>query len=242
MSSVMIVARLAWMRLRRGKAKWVTAVLATVPPLFSLVLLSAGEDDREEVWSMTAYLTMQLLVLLAVATHLSPAVGEELESRTYTYLWSRPMRRSALLFGKLIAVTPAIVAAFALTTTVTWALVFQEQTGARVEELVRALGAVLGVALSGAALSLATSAVFPRHPLAFVLAYVLLGEQLISFVPMLQKISISFHAAGVSGAHPPHLPVGSVMDGVIGLVSLSVAWLALAVWRVERAEYALPDG
>jgi ABC-type transport system involved in multi-copper enzyme maturation permease subunit len=241
MSEVIILARLAWLRLWRGRTKWLSGLLALLPPIFAALLLG-GHDGREEIWEIVIYFTLSLAVLIAVAVQLAPSVGDELESRTYTYLWSRPVRRSALLLGKLLATTPPIAAAFVVSESVAWAVVWQADAGAHVEQLLRALLATLGVVGAGAALALATSALLPRRPLAFVLGYIMLGEQLLGFVPLLRYTSISFHASAISAAHPSNLVVGTLADGLLGLAVLTVVWLGLAIWRVERAEYALPDG
>ena len=242
MQPVAVLTRLAWMRLLRGRTKWLSGLLALMPPAFAALLVGGGDETPAEAWEIVGFFAMQLPALLAIAVHLAPAVGDELESRTYTYLWSRPMRRRAVLYGKLLATAPPIAALFLLSVVGTWAVIWQGDAGAHLEELARALLATLGVVSAGAMLALATSSLLPRRPLAFVLGYVLLGEQLMGFVPLLQKVSISFHAASISGTHPPELVVGTLADGVLGLVVLSVVWLGVAVWRVESAEYALPDG
>ncbi len=240
MQPVMILARLAWLRLWRGRTKWVTALLAILPPCFAALLMTE-KDDAVEVWQITLFFALRAAVLLAVAVHLASSVGDELDSKTYTYLWSRPMRRSAVLLGKLLAIAPTVFAAFALSLTATWLVVFQDQAGANLEWLLRGLAAELAVVIAGASIALATSALVPKRPLAFVLGYMMFLERL-EFVPFLQQISIAYHASAISAAHPPSFVVGTATSGVIGILVLSTFWLGLAIWRVENAEYALPDG
>jgi hypothetical protein len=242
MSPVTIIARLAWLRLWRGRTKWVTLLLALLPPIFAALLLAGAEEQVPMVWAIATFFTLRLPVLLAVAVHLAPSVGDELESRTYTYLWSRPMPRRALLYGKLLATLPPIAAAFLVSMVAVWVVVFQDDLGAHVTELLRGLLAMAAVIGAGGALTIAASALFPKRPLAFVLGYIMLGEQLLHFVPLLQQVSIAFHASEISGAPMPYMRVGSMLDGLIGLAVLSAIWLGVAIWRVERAEYALPDG
>jgi ABC-2 type transport system permease protein len=243
MNAIGIIARLTWMRLRRGRAKWVSALLAVLPPLFAaLMQLGPSNEDSDEKWQMAAYFAVQLPVLLATVLHLASAVGDELESKTYTYLWSRPMPRRALLLGKLVGTLPALVVTFLASMTITWAVVWQADAGAHVTELLRALLAVVLAIGASASLALVAGSFFPRHPLALMLVYVIIGEQFIGMVPAVQQVSIAYHAAQVSGAHPPSMLVGDPSDGVIGLVVLTLVWLGLALWKIERAEYALPDG
>ena len=45
MNAVAIVARLTWLRLRRGRSKWVSALLALVPPAIGFLF---GFDDSTE--------------------------------------------------------------------------------------------------------------------------------------------------------------------------------------------------
>jgi hypothetical protein len=121
-------------------------------------------------------------------------------------------------------------------------VVWGADPAAHLPELARALGATVAVVISGAALALVAGAWVPKWPLAILLLYLLLGERLLEFVPLLQKISIAYHASAISGTHPGKgVVVGSLSEGVIGLLVLSFVWIVLTVWRVETTEYALPD-
>jgi len=93
-------------RLTRGKALWIAAGLAALPVVFAVVLQGAGRSaSPSELFAPTMLLFAVLPALLVGAS-----VGEEIEDRTSTYLWSRPIARWAVLAGKLCALTPIVIA------------------------------------------------------------------------------------------------------------------------------------
>jgi ABC-type Na+ efflux pump permease subunit len=239
-TSIRVIARITWLRLLRGRSKWVSLLLAVLPVVFA-GLLSMFRADTDRSWDLVAGFVLGLGGMLAVAVHLAPSVGEELDSRTYTYLWSRPMPRRSLLLGKLLATAPVAAALFVVSVSLAW-LVTWGADADHVGDLLRTLLGTVGVVAAGSAMALVAGAFFPRHPLAVILAYVLVGDLLLRFVPALRMVSIYYHAIGAAGVRDPLLVSESMTAGLVGLVVLTVAWLALAVWRVERAEYALPDG
>jgi ABC-type transport system involved in multi-copper enzyme maturation permease subunit len=241
-SPIAILARLTWLRLRRGRAKWVSALLALTPPVLGLLLELDESLDPGDRWKLVLYLSL-VPVLLATALHLASAVGDELESRTYTYLWSRPMPRRALIFGKLLGTLPMVAVAFFVSITVLWAVIWQGDAGAHLGELGRALFGVAGAIVASAALALVAGTFFPRYPLAIMLGYVLIGDQLLSIVPAVRQLSITYQAGQLAGVAMPGMPMdGTLTSGLVTLLALTAVWLGLALWRVERTEYALPDG
>src|SRR6185503_12480129 len=55
-------------------------------------------------------LAFQLLVLAVLPPmFIASSIGEEIEDRTITYLWSRPIPRWAVLIGKFLALAPIAV-------------------------------------------------------------------------------------------------------------------------------------
>jgi hypothetical protein len=76
-----------------------------------------------------------------------------------------------------------------------------------------------------------------------MLGYVLIGDQLLAVVPAVRQISITYQAAQVAGISTPGTPVdGTPVSAFVTLLVLTAIWLGLALWRVERTEFALPDG
>jgi ABC-type transport system involved in multi-copper enzyme maturation permease subunit len=237
MGAIGIIARLSWLRFLRSNTKWLVLLLAAVPPLLAAVALAAGESSAE-VWQRNAL--GQLPAILAVSLQLAPAVGEEIESKTYTYLWSRPMNRSALVLGNFVAIAPLVAVGFALSTLVVYLLSLGGDAAVGPLDLARSMAASALAVCTAAAMALGAGSLFPRRPLAFVLAYVSL-EVLQNFLPALRQISIAHHAYGLAGLTGLGLDVGTPLEGLIGLGVLLAVWMGLAIWRVETTEYSLPD-
>src|SRR5262252_8274854 len=107
MTGAAAMARLSWLRLWRGRAVWLTALLLAVPPVVALGT-SVRLADAGARWSAVADLSFRSLVLIAPVIHLAGALADEIEGKTYTYLWSRPIRREIILAGKVLAVTPLL--------------------------------------------------------------------------------------------------------------------------------------
>jgi ABC-type transport system involved in multi-copper enzyme maturation permease subunit len=232
-----VIARLTRTRTWRGRTVWVSGLLMLAAPLFGLL----GQDEGH-AWEKVVHVTLRLPILLAVAVHLSAGVGEEIEDRTYTYLWSRPIPRAALVLGKLLAVVPMLTVGFMVSVALAWGLLQGVEEPPDLELLVRAELAVFGVVLASGALAIGAGALFPKRPLAFVLIYIMMGEQVLPFVPMLNQLSIAFHGFGLAGAYPPVIQANTVIGSIIGLGVLTSIWLGVALWRVSSAEYSSADG
>src|SRR5215468_9593487 len=128
-------------RLTRGKALWIAAVLAALPVVLAAVLAARGRPaSPSELFAPTMLLFAVLPALLVGAS-----VGEEIEDRTSTYLWSRPIARWAVLAGAIAGSAPSVAAALGLA------------AGATATSLV-----VAGIAV-----------VVPRHGMALTIAYML---------------------------------------------------------------------
>jgi hypothetical protein len=104
MRDVWILAGVARKRLWRGRAIWVVGLLAVLSPLIAAWARAEGER-----WEVSGQFTMRVFVMIAAALLLASAVGEEIEAKTYGYLWSRPIARSTLILGKLVATVPVLL-------------------------------------------------------------------------------------------------------------------------------------
>jgi ABC-type transport system involved in multi-copper enzyme maturation permease subunit len=187
---------------------------------------------------------LKIPVLLATAIHLAPALAEELEHKTHTYLWSRPVPRFAVLTGKLLAHAPLLIAGFCASAALAYVIVTNRAGGGDPTLLLRTFAAVVASVLAGGALAVGAGTLFTKRPLAFVLGYMLVGEQVLQFVPLLQKLSIAYYTWAIAGVTPPGRTVFepiTELEAVIGLTVLGGAWLAVGAWRITRAEYATSD-
>lgn len=208
-------------RLTRGKALWIAAGLAALPVVFAAVLQGAGRSaSPSELFAPTMLLFAVLPALLVGAS-----VGEEIEDRTSTYLWSRPIARWAVLAGKLLALTP-IVAALIVGG---WAIAGALATGAP------SVTAILGLAAGAVATSLVVAGiavVVPRHGMALTIAYMLV-DLFIGELPFsVQQITVSYHTRVLAGLQGP----SAIAAPLIGLAVIAGVWTAIGLRRIRRIE------
>ncbi len=227
---ILPIARLAWKRLWRSRTIWMSAILFVAPVLLA-GMTAARMRNADERWDRVAELALRSMVLLAPVVHLATALSDELEARTYTYLWSRPISRSSILLGKMLAVTPALVGLGLVSMAATWAL-----CGAG-----HGLGAALlatGVGIVAAsAFAVGIGALFPRHPLVVALGYVFFAEQILPEVPSVQRLTTLFHVTQIANVGDDRGLEGR-LSALVTLAILSAIWLALALWRVRSTELA----
>ena len=183
-------------------------------------------------------------------------IADEVEDRTITYLFTRPIRRGAVLMGKYLAylactglvVLPSVMVVYFLLVPVGGG-----SLGAAFPALVKDLGLLgLGLAVYGAVFAL-VGAWFKR-PLLSGLIFVFGWEPVIVALPGYMK---KFTVAHYLQALVPHAmpqdsgtsvlqsilqvfgPPPSVWSSLVWLVVIWVTGLALATRVVERREYVL---
>jgi len=179
-------------------------------------------------------------------------IADEVEDRTITYLFTRPVRRGAVLLGKYFAylacttlvVLPSVVLVYLL-------LVPFEQMGGSFGWLLLDLGLLaLGLAAYGGLFALVGAVM--RRPLVSGLVFAFGWEQIALLVPgYLRQFTIAYH---VQSLVPHAAPADSIVTLVQSAVSdvpppaaVSLFWLVagtavflvLAARAVERREYVL---
>ena len=98
LASTFVLARVTWTRLVRGRALWVSLFVAALPCLYAAMMRGGVQDEL--------YAFEILILAILAPMFISSSLGEEIEDRTTTYLWSRPIPRWAVLAGKLLALVP----------------------------------------------------------------------------------------------------------------------------------------
>jgi hypothetical protein len=205
-----------WRRLLRGRAVWVALLIALLPVIMASIVRDPGPV------TVVQTLVMGLLPPVFVAS----AIGEEIEDRTSTYLWSRPLARWTLLVGKVLALAPIATALIVGG----WLLA----------------GNVLGVApssrstLAFAAGTLAVSAMsaglgtlVPRHGMALSVVYFVVVDLPVGAIPAsVQSLSITRHVRLLSGLDDP----SAITEPAVTMAVLAVVWLGIGLWRLRRLE------
>ena len=179
-------------------------------------------------------------------------MADEVEDKTITYLFTRPIRRGAVLFGKYLAylgctvfvVLPSVMLVYLLVVPMRGSL------GASFIDLVKDLVLLaLGLAVYGALFAF-VGAKFKR-PLIVGLIFIFGWEQAaLAFPGYLKRFTIAYYLQGLV---PHAMPSDSVLSliqwvfresptlagSLIGLAIILVVSVALATWMVERREYVL---
>ncbi|MFB3852895.1 MAG: ABC transporter permease subunit [Vicinamibacterales bacterium] len=180
-------------------------------------------------------------------------IADEVEDRTITYLFTRPIPRGAVLAGKYLAylistslvVLPSVVLVFFLVQSTSFSAV-----AAGFPALLVDLGLLgLGLAVYGALFALIGA--WWKHPLLVGLLFAFGWEQMALLLPgYLRKFTIAYYLQALAPHTMPKDTALSLLQSVfrdspgpwaaIGwLVVFLFAFLVLAVAAVERREYVL---
>jgi ABC-type transport system involved in multi-copper enzyme maturation permease subunit len=229
-----IIARLTLRRLFRGNVIWVALVLIAVPVAFAAFAVT-GDDKGPEGWKRT-FLFAQLILAIVPPVMLASTVGEEIEKLTYTYLWSRPIPRWSVISGKLLALLPIVLVILCGALAASFPLAYGSVEGGDYTPLIKG---VCAIALGGFAvgcLAIGIGSLSTRFGLAIsIMAVFVLDIPLGNMEFSLQNLSITHHVRQIASVDKVSDPIG---PAIVWLAGIAAFWLALAVWRIGRAEYA----
>ncbi len=226
-STVATIAGVTLRRLFRGRAVWISVAIALLPLVFALFVQHAHRARRMQ---MDLFVIIELLLAVIPPMFVAASIGEEIEDRTATYLWSRPVGRWAVIAGKLVALVPVA----------TVLLVAGWVAAARFElaHFSRLVDSSAAVALGVLAMSLVAAGIatlVPKHGMALTIAYVLFFDLPIGALPAsIRQLSIMHHLRVIASvdltSDDPRLAA------VIGVVVIAGLWGTVALWRIRRRE------
>jgi ABC-2 type transport system permease protein len=241
-------------RLLRSRRTLLVLVVALGPALLAwLVTRLAERPAPVELATNGGWLLfVQLVTPLAGLVLGSAAVAEEVEDRTLTYLFTRPMPRAALLLGRWAAIALVLIAILLLGA---W-LFLQACAGARGEGppidagVTRPLvKATLAGGLAYSALAAALGA-FVKHPIVVGLGYAFAVEGFLANLPgRNQVLTVQYHLRSLMVADAS--PAWGRVEGLEGLTfgdprtsayviaAIVVLALAFGSWRIARREFVL---
>jgi hypothetical protein len=182
-------------------------------------------------------------------------IADEVEDKTLTYLFTRPIRRGAVLVGKYLAylactglvVLPSVMLVFFLIVPVGGGSV-----GRAFPSLAVDLG-LLGLGLAAYGAVFAFIGAWLRRPLLVGLGFAFGWEQLALLVPgYLRRVTVAYYLQALT---PHAMPEDSVLSALqalfrdtppaavslMSLVAIVMLFLWLAARTVERREYILSD-
>ena len=239
-----VYARISWLRLRRGRVVWLAAALFALPVVYVAGLAIAGHWGRG-LFDDVCELYFRFLVPFVPALTASAAVAEEIENKTFTFVFARPAPRGALVIGKLWAATVPAIAVVVPSLALAWVVAHLRFAGDMADtwpHLLRVeLAAVAGLA-AYSALAAAIGTLFSRHPLVAVLVYLLLIEVGLGSAPLvLNLITIAWHLRNVAELPLPDTAFMAVSvpwwGSAIVALALTPALVLLTNVGVNGAEY-----
>jgi ABC-type transport system involved in multi-copper enzyme maturation permease subunit len=230
-----LVIRLAI--LLSGNAGRVNGIAMTGPAIFGAM-----------IWIMYLRVTVPILAIF----YGTSLIADEVEDKTITYLFTRPVRRGAVLLGKYLAyfvvtsfvVLPSVVLVYLLLAPINGSL------GASFVPLLTDLG-LLAVGLGAYGALFAFIGAQFKRPLLTGLIFVFGWEQAALLFPgYLKKFTIAYYVQALVPHAMPQEGVMSLLQGIfrdtpsltVSLFWLAVIWfgfLYLAARAVERKEYVL---
>lgn len=225
MSPTSTIAKVTLRRLIRGRALWVGAAIALLPTGFAAFSAQRREQGFAEPYTVFGFVQLVLAVLPAL--FVASSIGDDIEDRTITYLWSRPIPRWSVPVGKLIAALP-IIWVFAVAS---WCLAVVAGRGSPTAMSIAAL-LLTGTALSIIAAAIATLA--PRYGMALTVVYMLFFDLPLGVMPAaIKNLSITEHGRAIANLAPAEDPV---TVAIAGIAVIAAIWAAIGLWRIRRLE------
>ena len=224
MRSALVLAQLTLTRLMRGRAVWVSAIIAALPVVFAAAIRANGNPNV----ALDVLAFEMLMLAIIPPMFVASSIGEDIEDRTTTYLWSRPVPRWSVLAGKLIALAPLSALLVALSWVV--AVYVGEMRFPSAQSTIALAAGALAISLVSSGLG----TLLPKHGMAMTIAYMLFFDLPVGAMPIsLANLSVTHHVRAVAGIVSEKT---TVTEGAIGLLVLGGLWLAVAVWRMRRLE------
>jgi ABC-2 type transport system permease protein len=243
------LARVAW-----SKRSLACVLLAFLPALVAFLVahfgrhVGPGKIATAVGFMLHLQVTLPLLALVAG----SAAVAEEVEDRTITFLFSRPIPRAAVLLGRWAAIATFLTV---LLTAAAWALLaaadHAHTTSPAIDAGIREplYAATLAGGLVYSAL-FAALGVFVKNPVIVGLGYAFAVEGFLANMPAgTQALTIQFHLRSMVAALGSHAwdelegftsPHFDTLEGACWrLGGALVFWLAIAAWRIRTKQFVL---
>ncbi|MBK7643905.1 MAG: ABC transporter permease subunit [Planctomycetes bacterium] len=259
-----LFARTQFLRSLAPRQSWLVYVFTLLPSFVALAIgLNARRIDAEGVaMHLSWFLFLQVVVPLVTLLAGQAVISREVDDRTITYLFSRPISRPAMFVGRALGAlgfTALLLGAGALL--LCYAASFAPQGLVPNPErfplapwsgdgvVLPILGAVLLGSLAYT-LMFAALGVFTRHPMILGLLYTFAVEGFLSNLPgSNQALTVQYYLRSWIAAHGAQgwsklegfgladfqSPAGVLLR--LGL--LAALALALGSWRIRRKEFVL---
>lgn len=239
--------RLSWTR----KTKAMLAI-QLIPVIASFVAVIIYDVDGLTMFGgLTEFVTLPFLVPMTAIFYGGPTIVDEMEGRTLTYLTLRPIPRSLLYLGKLVAGTIVALGLTLLPILIIFAICLSGSSdyGASLEQLgFVLLGAGTGTIVYCTIFGM-LGALLATSLLASIVYYGVI-EFFFGFFPIIEMVTMRYHIKGVAGFNSSDRgPLDSlfvdeaiVLDWWMSLIVLGVvvgATLAIGAWVFKDRKYVV---
>jgi ABC-type transport system involved in multi-copper enzyme maturation permease subunit len=222
-TAVTTLASVTFTRLRRGVALWLGLVFAALPIAYPAVsaMTHSAEPSLQHLLD-----GVRLLLAVLPAMFVASSIGEDIEHKTSTYLWSRPIPRWGVIAGKLLALVPTV----AVLVLASWVACFAvaRQTAPPVDSCIALVEGSIAASLIAAGIA----TLVPSYALVLTIGYMLV-DMFISALPMsLAELSITHQVTALAQLSN----AGEMVAPLVWLIGVSGLWLVIAVVRINRLE------
>jgi ABC-type transport system involved in multi-copper enzyme maturation permease subunit len=242
------IFRLQWRRLIRGKKLQLAAGVIGLVLLAVLAARYAGEgaDAAEVVQKGTTLGFFTLLVYLIPFLLTSGAIAEEVESRTFTFLSSRPVGRLAIALGKYaagVAMAAGLLGAGMLLLHVGSFLTTPSLMIDELPATLRSTGALMLLTLLYGAICMFWGALVPEAGGIVSFLYLGIMEFALGFVPSVFRfVSMNYHATQIAGLEkrglwPDTVPDVEPWGPLAAIVVMTLLFLFFGALTVSASEY-----
>ncbi len=246
LDTMRLLTSLSLRRARRGKLVWLTLAILALPTLAALLALLSGNGGKAFFDKLLDVL-LRYLTPFIMALHASATVAEEVQGKTITYLFSRPVARWTLPIGKYLGNLVVNATLLCLAVAVLYLIAMLGEGTDLFRELPALAMAVFSVALAAVhfgALAAAFGAMATGFPFVATLIYVLIVEVGFAFVPGWFKVTaMTVHLRVIAGLYQPEKsmflsdPELTLPISLAVVLGMSVLWLVIAVGWVGSTEY-----
>jgi ABC-type transport system involved in multi-copper enzyme maturation permease subunit len=227
--------------------------LAAATPVLAWLVAAFGEVPGVEIATNLGWLLLlQVIVPLLALVLGSAVVTEEIEDRTISYLFSRPIPRASVLLGRWLAALLFVSTLLAVAALLTVLLASRSAAPGPAVGSGIAVPLLEAAVLGGAVYSaiFAAAGVFFRHPMIVGLGYAFAIEGFLANLPgRNQALTVQYYLrsiVGTTGSDAWREVEGfelnrfdSAASALVTLVVVLVFFLAAASWRITRREFVL---
>lgn len=259
MEALKAVLFLSFRLLLRSRKTLVMALLAMAPVVAALlavviVRLQTGPAPATGFGILTELASIGYIQILLLALPLfygTSLIGDEVEERTITYLFVRPVPRAIIFVGKYLACVLTVVVLVFPSFLLAFSILSSLDPAGEVIRHLPVLFQDLGILLLGILAYCSLFGLFGaimKRPLLWGLVFALLWEGIVTYIPgYVHRLTIAHylqslvpHASGQRGVLQIFGETTSAPIAILTLLVIAGAFAALASWTVSRRQYVLP--